>query len=104
VRQMLRWVSVGEPGDTSLVPNDIMDRFDFMELNDRVLAQGGEPAIAVHVLLGVTGASLSATSFLSAASFGHTTRVLTGAALAGRIDHLEGMKENVIIGRLIPAA
>jgi DNA-directed RNA polymerase subunit beta' len=104
VRQMLRWVSVGEPGDTSLVPNDIVDRFDFMESNDRVLAQGGEPATAVHVLLGVTKAALSATGFLSAASFGHTTRVLTDAALAGRIDRLEGMKENVILGRLIPAA
>ena len=104
VRQMLRWVSVGEPGDTSLLPNDIVDRLDFMESNDRVLAQGGEPATAVHVLLGVTKAALSATGFLSAASFGHTTRVLTDAALAGRIDRLEGVKENVILGRLIPAA
>ncbi len=104
VRQMLRWVSVREPGDTALAPNDIIDRFDFMEMNERVLAEGGDPAIAVHVLLGVTEASLSATSFLSAASFGHTTRVLTEAALAGRIDRLEGMKENVIIGRLIHAA
>ena len=104
VRQMLRWVSVREPGDTPLVPNDIVDRFDFMEANARVLAEGGDPAIAVHVLLGVTEASLSATSFLSAASFGHTTQVLTESAIAGRIDRLEGLKENVILGRLIPAA
>ncbi len=104
VRQMLRWVCVREPGDTSLLPNDVLDRFEYCEINERVLAQGGEPAMAVHVLLGVTKASLSASSFLAAASFGDTTRVLTEAALAGRIDHLEGMKENVIIGGLIPAA
>ena len=102
VRQMLRKVRVDAPGDTELLPNDIVDRFQYEEINSRVLAEGGEPATAVPVLLGVTKASLSTTSFLAAASFQETTRVLTDAAVRGRVDHLRGLKENVILGKLIP--
>jgi hypothetical protein len=96
-------VRVDAPGDTELLPNDIVDRFEYEEINSRVLAEGGEPATAVPVLLGVTKASLSTTSFLAAASFQETTRVLTEAAISGQTDHLMGLKENVIIGKLIPA-
>jgi DNA-directed RNA polymerase subunit beta' len=103
VRQMLRKVRVDAPGDTPLLPNDIVDRFEYEEINARVLAEGGEPATAVPVLLGVTKASLSTSSFLAAASFQETTRVLTEAAISGQTDHLLGLKENVIIGKLIPA-
>ncbi|MDE3096098.1 MAG: DNA-directed RNA polymerase subunit beta' [Chloroflexota bacterium] len=103
VRQMLRKVRVDQPGDTPLLPNDIVDRFEYEEVNARVLAEGGEPATAVPVLLGVTKASLSTSSFLAAASFQETTRVLTEAAISGQKDHLMGLKENVIIGKLIPA-
>jgi DNA-directed RNA polymerase subunit beta' len=103
VRQMLRKVRVDAPGDTPLLPNDIVDRFQYEEINARVLAEGGEPATAVPVLLGVTKASLSTSSFLAAASFQETTRVLTEAAISGQTDHLMGLKENVIIGKLIPA-
>ena len=103
VRQMLRKVRVDQPGDTPLLPNDIVDRFEYEEINARVLAEGGEPATAVPVLLGVTKASLSTTSWLAAASFQETTRVLTEAAINGQTDHLIGLKENVIIGKLIPA-
>jgi DNA-directed RNA polymerase subunit beta' len=103
VRQMLRKVRVDAPGDTALLPNDIVDRFEYDEINARVLAEGGEPATAVPVLLGVTKASLSTNSFLAAASFQETTRVLTEAAISGQTDKLLGLKENVIIGKLIPA-
>jgi DNA-directed RNA polymerase subunit beta' len=103
VRQMLRKVRVDAPGDTPLLPNDIVDRFEYEEINARVLAEGGEPATAVPVLLGVTKASLSTSSFLAAASFQETTRVLTEAAISGQTDRLMGLKENVIIGKLIPA-
>ncbi len=103
VRQMLRKVRVDAPGDTPLLPNDIVDRFEYEEINERVLAEGGEPATAVPVLLGVTKASLSTSSFLAAASFQETTRVLTEAAISGQTDKLMGLKENVIIGKLIPA-
>ena len=103
VRQMLRKVRVDAPGDTPLLPNDIVDRFEYEEINARVLAEGGEPATAVPVLLGVTKASLSTSSFLAAASFQETTRVLTEAAISGQTDRLLGLKENVIIGKLIPA-
>ena len=103
VRQMLRKVRVDAPGDTGLLPNDIVDRFQYEEINSRVLAEGGEPATAVPVLLGVTKASLSTSSFLAAASFQETTRVLTEAAISGQTDRLMGLKENVIIGKLIPA-
>ncbi|MBI5287763.1 MAG: DNA-directed RNA polymerase subunit beta', partial [Chloroflexi bacterium] len=101
VRQMLRKVRVDQPGDCNLLPNDIVDRFEYDEINARVLSEGGEPATAVPVLLGVTKASLSTSSFLAAASFQETTRVLTEAAISGQTDRLLGLKENVIIGKLI---
>jgi DNA-directed RNA polymerase subunit beta' len=100
---MLRKVRVDAPGDTPMLPNDIVDRFNYEEINAAVLAEGGEPATAVPVLLGVTKASLSTSSFLAAASFQETTRVLTEAAISGQKDNLMGLKENVIIGKLIPA-
>ena len=103
VRQMLRKVRVDTPGDTEMLPGEMVDRFKYEEINARVLAQGGEPATAKTVLLGVTKASLSTDSFLAAASFQETTRVLTDAAIAGKVDRLLGLKENVIIGKLIPA-
>jgi DNA-directed RNA polymerase subunit beta' len=103
VRQMLRRVRIDDPGDTDLLPNDLVDRFHYEETNARVLAEGGEPSTAATVLLGVTKASLNTESFLSAASFQETTRVLTEAAITGATDHLVGLKENVIIGKLIPA-
>ena len=103
VRQMLRKVRIDQPGDTDLLPTELVDRLDFEEANNRVLAEGGEPATAQVVLLGVTKASLNTASFLAAASFQETTRVLTEAAINGSKDHLVGLKENVIIGKLIPA-
>ena len=103
VRQMLRKVTVDSAGDTELLPSELIDRFEFEEVNNRILAEGGEPATAQTVLLGVTKASLNTNSFLAAASFQETTRVLTEAAINGAKDHLLGLKENVIIGKLIPA-
>jgi DNA-directed RNA polymerase subunit beta' len=103
VRQMLRKVRIDTPGDTELLPGELIDRFSYEETNARVLAEGGEPATAQPVLLGVTKAALNTESFLSAASFQETTRVLTEAAITGSIDRLRGLKENVIIGKLIPA-
>jgi len=103
VRQMLRRVQVDSPGDTALLPGELVDRFRFGEVNAKVLAEGGEPATAQPVLLGVTKASLNTDSFLAAASFQETTRILTEAAVNGSVDHLLGLKENVIIGKLIPA-
>jgi len=103
VRQMLRKVRVETPGDTELLPGELIDRFAIDEVNRSVLAQDGEPATAKTVLLGVTKASLNTESFLAAASFQETTRVLTDAAISGKKDRLAGLKENVIIGKLIPA-
>jgi DNA-directed RNA polymerase subunit beta' len=103
VRQMMRRVRVDSPGDTNLLPQELVDRFKFEEINAKVLAEGGEPATAQPVLLGITKASLNTDSFLAAASFQETTRVLTEAAINGLTDHLQGLKENVIIGKLIPA-
>ena len=103
VRQMLRKVRIDQPGDVDLLPTELIDRLEFEEANNRVLAEGGEPATAQTVLLGVTKASLNTSSFLAAASFQETTRVLTEAAINGAKDHLIGLKENVIIGKLIPA-
>jgi DNA-directed RNA polymerase subunit beta' len=103
IRQMLRRVKVDEPGDTEMLPNDLVDRFVYADTNAHVLAEGGEPATAQTVLLGVTKASLNTDSFLAAASFQETTRVLTEAAIEAETDHLVGLKENVIIGKLIPA-
>ncbi len=103
IRQMLRKVRVDTPGDTGFLPGELVDRFRYEEANAKVLAEGGEPATAVPILLGVTKASLSTESFLAAASFQETTRVLTEAAISGMTDRLLGLKENVIIGKLIPA-
>ncbi|MCO5388183.1 DNA-directed RNA polymerase subunit beta' [Desulfosporosinus nitroreducens] len=103
VRQMLRKVKIDDAGDTSLLPGGLIDVFDFQDENARAIAEGGEPAVAHPVLLGITKASLATDSFLSAASFQETTRVLTEAAIKGKVDPLLGLKENVIIGKLIPA-
>jgi DNA-directed RNA polymerase subunit beta' len=103
VRQMLRKVRVESPGDTELLPGELIDRVEYERMNNMILVEGGEPATASPVLLGVTRASLNTDSFLSAASFQETARVLTEAAVNGSVDHLNGLKENVIIGRLIPA-
>ena len=102
-RQMLRRVQVDTTGDTDFIPGQLVERFEFQEKVAKVLAEGGEPATAKPVLLGVTRASLLTDSFLAAASFQETTRVLAEAAVSGAKDHLLGLKENVIIGRLIPA-
>ncbi|MDQ3585721.1 MAG: DNA-directed RNA polymerase subunit beta' [Acidobacteriota bacterium] len=103
VRQMLRWVKIREVGDTEFLLDEQVDRFRFTDENERVTADGGEPSHSDPLLLGITKASLSTDSFISAASFQETTRVLTEAAISGRVDHLRGLKENVIMGRLIPA-
>ncbi len=103
IRQMLRKVKITEPGDTTLLWGDQVDRLSFEDENVRVQEMGGKPAEAVPVLLGITKASLETESFISAASFQDTTRVLTEAATLGRIDYLRGFKENVIMGHLIPA-
>jgi len=103
IRQMLRKVKIEDTGDTNLLPGGLIDIFEFEEENARVLALGGEPATAKPVLLGITKASLATDSFLSAASFQETTRVLTEAAIKGKSDPLIGLKENIIIGKLIPA-
>jgi DNA-directed RNA polymerase subunit beta' len=103
VRQMLRWVKIEEVGDTSFLVDQQTDRFRFNAENQRVLMEGGRPAIGRSLLLGITKASLSTDSFISAASFQETTRVLTEASINGSIDTLRGLKENVIVGRLIPA-
>ena len=103
VRQMMRWIKVEDVGDTEFLLDEQVDKFRFLEENERVLAQDGKPAVGRPLLLGITKASLSTDSFISAASFQETTRVLTEAAISGKIDHLRGLKENVIMGRLIPA-
>jgi DNA-directed RNA polymerase subunit beta' len=103
VRQMLRRVRIEEVGDTDFVVGELVDRFVFQEENDKVVEGGGRPATAKPILLGITKASLSTDSFISAASFQETTRVLTEAAISGKVDDLRGLKENVIVGRLIPA-
>ena len=103
VRQMLRRVRIEQPGDTEFLQGELVDRFLWQSMNEKIIAEGGEPSIAQSVLLGVTKVSLSTESFLAAASFQETTRVLTEAALLGKVDRLVGLKENVIIGRLIPA-
>jgi len=102
-RQMMRWVKVEEVGDTDFLLDEQVDKFKFREENERAIARGGKPAIGRPLLLGITKASLSTDSFISAASFQETTRVLTEASIRGAIDHLRGLKENVIMGRLIPA-
>jgi DNA-directed RNA polymerase subunit beta' len=103
VRQMMRWVRIEDVGDTEFLFDEIVDKLLFREENDRVLADGGRAAKGRPVLLGITKASLSTESFISAASFQETTRVLTEASITGSEDFLRGLKENVIMGRLIPA-
>ncbi len=104
VRQMLKKVRVDQKGDTDYLPGQFVDRFEFAKANDAVTQAGGETAQFEDIILGITKASLNTDSFLSAASFQETTKVLTDAALEGKIDRLNGLKENVIIGKLIPAA
>jgi DNA-directed RNA polymerase subunit beta' len=103
IRKMLSKVQITSPGDTDLLPGDLIDRLYLQELNERLSGDGKHPARAVQTLLGVTKASLSTESFLSASSFQHTIKVLAGAAIEGKMDYLRGLKENVIIGKLIPA-
>ena len=103
VRQMLRRVQITDPGDTHFITGEQVERSEMLDENDRVVAEGGRPATYDNILLGITKASLSTDSFISAASFQETTRVLTEAAIMGKRDELRGLKENVIVGRLIPA-
>lgn len=103
VRQMLRRVQITDPGDTKFIQGEQVERSEMLDENDRVVAEGKRPALYENVLLGITKASLSTDSFISAASFQETTRVLTEAAIMGKRDDLRGLKENVIVGRLIPA-
>ncbi|PYR72374.1 MAG: DNA-directed RNA polymerase subunit beta' [Acidobacteria bacterium] len=103
VRQMMRWIKVEDVGDTEFLVDEQVDKFRFQEENERVKKSGGKPASGRPLLLGITKASLSTESFISAASFQETTRVLPEASISGKIDYLRGLKENVIMGRLIPA-
>ena len=103
VRQMMRWVKIEDVGDTELLVDEQVDKFRFATENERVGTEGGQPATGRPLLLGITKASLSTESFISAASFQETTRVLTEASISGKVDHLRGLKENVTMGRLIPA-
>jgi DNA-directed RNA polymerase subunit beta' len=103
IRQMLRKVRIEESGDTSMLPGEYVDMFKFEEENERILNQGGEPATAKRVLLSITKSALATDSFLSAASFQETVRVLTDAAIKGSVDNLVGLKDNIIIGKRIPA-
>ena len=103
VRQMLKRVRIEKEGDTGLLPGQLIDKLELEELNEKLVAEGKEPATFIQELLGITKASLATDSFLSAASFQETTKVLTDAAIKGKVDPLVGLKENVIIGQLIPA-
>ena len=103
VRQMLKRVKISDPGDTNMLPGSLVDAIEFEEKNRKAEEEGRRPAAGERVLLGITKASLATESFLSAASFQETTRVLTEAAIKGKVDPLVGLKENVIIGKLIPA-
>ena len=103
VRQMMRWVRVEDVGDTEFLVDEQVDKVRFLQENERIIADGGRPATGRPMLLGITKASLSTESFISAASFQETTRVLTEASISGKVDHLRGLKENVTMGRLIPA-
>ena len=103
VRQMLKKIKIEESGDSDVLPGTSMDVLDFNDMNEALVAEGKEPAIGRQVMLGITKASLATDSFLSAASFQETTKVLTEAAINGKVDKLIGLKENVLIGKLIPA-
>ena len=104
VRQMLRYVQISHPGDTSFLPEEIVDRFALVEANTDVLTQGGAPATAHPIILGLTKAVLQTQSWLAAASFQETSRVLTRAAISGQWDQILGYKERLIIGRKLPTA
>ena len=103
VRQMLKKVRIEEKGDTDFLPGTMVDVLEFEDVNNQIEAEGGTPATGEQIMLGITKASLATDSFLSAASFQETTKVLTEAAIKGKVDHLVGLKENVIIGKHIPA-
>ncbi len=103
LRQMLKKVEVKEPGDSKLLPGEILDRIKFDNINEDLQKEGKKVAVGERVLMGITKASLQTESFISAASFQETTRVLTDAAIKGKVDKLSGLKENVIVGRLVPA-
>jgi DNA-directed RNA polymerase subunit beta' len=103
VRQMLQKVEITSSGESTLLPGEQLDQVELDDINDKLVAEGRKPASGVPVLLGITKASLQTRSFISAASFQETTRVLTEASVVGKVDTLEGLKENVIVGRLIPA-
>ena len=100
---MLKKMEVKESGDSSLLPGEIIDRIKFINMNDKLKSEGKKVATGERVLMGITKASLQTESFISAASFQETTRVLTDAAIKGKVDKLLGLKENVIVGRLVPA-
>ena len=103
LRQMLKKIEVKEAGDSNLLPGEVVDRIKFENMNEKLKEEGKKPAIGERVLMGITKASLQTESFISAASFQETTRVLTDAAIKGKVDKLTGLKENVIVGRLVPA-
>jgi len=103
LRQMLKKIEIKESGDSSLLPGEIIDRIKFDNLNEKLKAEGKNQAQGERILMGITKASLQTESFISAASFQETTRVLTDAAIRGKVDKLKGLKENVIVGRLVPA-
>jgi DNA-directed RNA polymerase subunit beta' len=103
IRKMMSKVQITRPGDTNYLPGDLVDRLQLKRENERLLSEGKRPAKSIEILLGITKASLSTESFLSASSFQHTIKVLAGAAIASAEDRLFGLKENVIIGKLIPA-
>jgi len=103
IRQMMRWMEIEQVGDTQFILGERVDKFEFKAINEKAIAEGREPASGKPLLVGITKASLSTKSFISAASFQETTRVLTEAAIEGKLDYLQGLKENVIMGKLIPA-
>ena len=103
LRQMLKKIEVKNSGDSNLLPGEVVDRIKFENMNEELQKNNKKPAVGERVLMGITKASLQTESFISAASFQETTRVLTDAAIKGKVDYLQGLKENVIVGRLVPA-
>jgi DNA-directed RNA polymerase subunit beta' len=103
IRKMLSKVQLTRSGDSPLLPGELIDRLQLLDSNEKLISEGKEPAAGVPILLGITKSALSTDSFLSASSFQHTIKVLAGAAIEGKVDRLYGLKENVIIGKLIPA-
>ena len=104
LRQMLKKIEVKDPGDSNLLPGEVIDKVRFEEMNEKLQADNKKIAIGERILMGITKASLQTESFISAASFQETTRVLTDAAIRGKVDKLVGLKENVIVGRLVPVS